>query len=502
LTTRAILTPVVLTLLSAVLYGLCFPPVSLAPLAWIALVPLLAAASRTRPGIAAACGVLWGVAAAYGVGWWFPGMLASFFGLPVLLGWAGFFAVSTLLAGVYFGAFGAWVSWLSRRGAASPLRIAAGWGACEFARATLLVANPWALLGYSQVSSTRLVQIADLAGPYGIGMLVAAVNTCLAGLLVPALRGRRPLAAWATVAAALVGALVYGEWRLGQTFGDGELVRVAIVQGAVTRAFRAQAGAAAAHVRRYVELTRQASGVRPELVVWPEYAVDVYLQEDSPERAAVLQVAHDLQTDLILGGAHYRDGSGSARYHNSVFVVRRGRLAGRYDKLRLLPFAEERPRWWPLVPRGETYEPGPGPSALATSRVRIGAFLCFESMYPELVRQLVGAGAEALANLSNDYWFGHAAPARHQLESASLRAIENRRYLLRATPTGFSAVIDPHGRALALSGFGVAEVLAGTIRASHAETPYQHWGDAACWLALAVVIGSADFGLTAWRRRR
>src|SRR5712692_1023270 len=230
--------PFLLTVFSALLYALSFPPFSVFPLVWVALVPFFLAASMVRPRSAAACGVLWGVVAAYGVGWWFPGMLAHYFGFPIVVGWVGFFAVGIGLAGIYFGAFAAWLSWLARRQAASPLLLAAGWGACEFARANLLIGNPWALSGYSQVALTQLIQIADVTGPYGVGLLIAAVNACLAGLFIPALRGRRLAVSFVGTAAACGAALLYGEWRLSQTFAAGEPVEVAVIQGAIERQFR------------------------------------------------------------------------------------------------------------------------------------------------------------------------------------------------------------------------------------------------------------------------
>ena len=112
-------------------------------------------------------------------------------------------------------------------------------------------------------------------------------------------------------------------------------------------------------------------------------------------------------------------------------------------------------------------------------------------MFPDLVSRAVGQGADVLVNLSNDAWFGHPAPARQQLEIAMLRAVENRRYLVRAAATGFSAVIDPHGRALVESEFGAEQVLNATVRASHARSPYQRWGDAFAWLVMAGVAAAS-----------
>jgi apolipoprotein N-acyltransferase len=167
--------------------------------------------------------------------------------------------------------------------------------------------------------------------------------------------------------------------------------------------------------------------------------------------------------------------------------VRDGRIAARYDKHRLVPFAEDDRlvRLFGRTPTG--YTPGRGAFVLPGTDLRSGASLCLEGMFPHLARQAVRQGAEVLLTLSNDAWFGHPGPARQQLDIAALRAVETRRYLVRAAATGISAVIDPHGRALAETDFDVHRVLDSTVRASHARTPYERWGDAFAWVVIAGV---------------
>jgi apolipoprotein N-acyltransferase len=131
------------------------------------------------------------------------------------------------LHGLYLSLYAAWVAWLARRRAANPILLAGRWLVCEFARAHGSLGIPWALAAYSQVRATWLIQIADLTGPYGIGMLIAATNACAAACWAPALRGRRPWRDAVTIAAALLAAWLYGDWRLGQRFDDGAPVRVA-----------------------------------------------------------------------------------------------------------------------------------------------------------------------------------------------------------------------------------------------------------------------------------
>jgi apolipoprotein N-acyltransferase len=435
-----------------------------------------------------------GVVGAYGLAWWFPAMVTSYFDVSPALAWTSFVAVAIALAGVYCGVFAAWLAWLAARGAASPIVVAAGWTAGEFARVNLWEGNPWALFGYSQVGWPRLMQIADATGPYGVTLLLVAVNACVAGVVAPALRGRRPIAAGLTVAAVFVVVLGYGTWRLSEPFAIGEPVQVSVIQAAVAGKLRRQPEGPALALERNLALTRAAAATHPGLVFWPENAVDVYLQNKSPERDAVLGMARDLGTDLILGAPAYTRGAAGLHYHNSVFLVRRGQLAGRYDKLRLLPFAERE-----LGAAG--LEPGREPYLLRAGVGLVGTFVCFEAMYPNLVRRLAVGGAEVLANLSNDAWFGHAAPAQHLLDIASVRAIENRRYLVRATSTGFSAVIDPHGRVLARSALAVPQVLSEVVRRSRVRTPYQRWGDAGAWAAVALVVAVTLHQLAAGRRR-
>jgi apolipoprotein N-acyltransferase len=403
---------VALSALSGALYALCFPPWSLAPLAWVALVPFFVAVAQLRPPQAAVCGVVWTFVAAYGVGWWFPAMIAAYFEVSLLVGWLGFVAVTGTLAAGYFAALAAWISWLTRRRAAHPLLVAAGWGACEFVRARLLFGNPWALLGYSQAGVAPLMQLADLAGVYGIGMLIAAVNACVAGFLAPRLRPRRPVIAWGAVATACIAAGLYGSWRLGEGFTSGAPVNVAIVQAGVDHAFRMRPGGREAALARYLAMTDEVASGAPDLVVWPESALDFYLQEPSAESEAVRAVTRRTRADFLVGGPAYGFVDDTFRYTNSVFLLHAGAITGRYDKLRPLPVAEEG-LFTRLVRRPLSYERGDGLRAFRTRAGMVGPFVCSDGLYPDLVRSLATRGSvELLVDLSNDAWFAHGGIPR------------------------------------------------------------------------------------------
>lgn len=477
-----------LVVLSSALYALSFPPFSWSFLAWVALVPLFIAISQVSPRQAAWYGGVWAILAGYGVAWWCPDMLAGYLGLSMLTSWTAFGGILLLLAAWYYAALAAWLSWLTKKRAVSPLLVAAAWGVCEFARANVLIGNPWAVLGYSQVGQSWLIQIADIAGVYGISMIIVAVNTRIAGIWSPSLRGRRPALSSSAVTIVLCLVIGYGQWRLAQEFGVGNPLRVAIVQGGIERQFRWKSEYRQQNLDRYLALTKEAMVTQPSLLFWPEYAVEFYLQEASPLSKAVFDFVREHNVELILGGPHYSYGVSRHHHHNSLLLIRRGKIVDRYDKLRLIPFAEE--RWFGVerTDRRPRYEGGRSVQLLHTEKGRIGAFVCFESMYPALARYVTKLGAEILVNPSNDDWFDSAIASQYQLEIAALRAVENRRYLIRPTSTGFSAIIDPHGRFLVVSQFGVPQVLTAAVSPVHVTTLYYWWGDIVCWGAMVLVL--------------
>ncbi len=492
--------PLLLTLVSAALYALSFPPLGAWPLAWVALAPFYVAVTHAAPGRGFGLGVVWTVAAGVGVAGFLPGTIAAFFEVPTLVGWAGFAVVLAPIAPLY-GAYGAWLAWLARRRRLNVLHAAAGWGGCELARTALGPPAGWALVATSQLPGSRLLQSADLAGAALPGMLLAASGFILAGLVEPRLRVARR-ASVVAVAGALLAALTYGELRLARDFGSGAPVTVVLVQGA-EGAMRGRAEHRDANLARYLELTRTAAGREPDLVLWPEYAVDFYLREASPQRERLFAAMRETRADLLLGGPHYRPRPGPTRYYNSVFLIREGRFGGRYDKLHPLPFAESNPlQAW--LPRPVHYSPGERVRPLEAGGVTVGAFLCSEAMSPSIPRRLARRGARLLANPSTDDWFGGAGPGRIQLRTAALRAVENRRPLLRTTPGGYSAIVDAHGRVVRLAELGRPQVLEGTVRSSDVVTLYQRTGDLPCAL-LAVATVTATFapaGLRGRLRRR
>ena len=375
-------------------------------------------------------------------------------------------------------------------------RLAAAWvvgcvfAGCEWARANLLIPTPWALTAHSQAPGSIWLQTADLAGPFGFALLAGAVNAAIAGSVSARLRTSHPWRARAGVAAGLLAALAYGQHRLAQDFDDGARTRVALVQGAIEPELRFRAEFRSANFARHLELSTQAAARHPRLILWPEFAAEFYLREATPQRAELERFARESGIGFVVGAPDYRFTRRATEYFNSVFVLEDGVLAPRYDKVHLMPFSETNPLRAFVAIGEDFYTAGRDAKPVATRAGRLGMLLCSEAMLPGHAGELTRAGAELLVNPTNDGWFRDRGAARQQLAAVALRAIENRRSVLRPAASGYTAVIDPHGRVVAEAPFGVPAILEADVATSRATTPYQAWGDAA-------VLGPAALAL-AW----
>jgi apolipoprotein N-acyltransferase len=490
---------IALGLSAAALYAAAYPPFEIASAAWLALVPLYLAFLRLSPLAAAGAGLVFGSVGTLALGWWLPDMLERYFEVAAPAAWGGFVGAALLIDGLPYAVLGAWSAWAVRSGRPpGALVLGAGFVLAEWLRASGPVANPYALLAYSQ-HDTAFAQLADLAGPWGIGWLLASANAALAGLLV-APRAARPRAArrLAAAAAAAAAAFAYGAFRLAEPADPAASVRVAVVQTGIARDRHGNETARAERLQQTLALTRAAAASGPDLVFWPEHAVDFTLDDPTPERTALLRAVDALGVDLVLGAARQGD---DLRWHNSVYLLGpRGRRA-HSDKVRLVPFAEYGPFGPTLRASTALFEPGV-PAPLAASKASVGAFLCGESLHPDVARALVRDGADLLANPSIDTWLQQPAAARALLLITSFRAIETRRAVVRATPTGYSAVIDPWGRVRALSRFGGSDLLVASVPRSTRLTLYQRSGDVACFTALAAVLLHSYVAGRSGRQRR
>jgi apolipoprotein N-acyltransferase len=500
---------------SGVLYALAFPPVRARALAWIALVPLLVVLRDAGWRRRLALGALWTLVSGWSVGTWMASAVASYFDQSLAVGIAIFLIVTGLMAAPYYAAFAVAYAPLVRRGetsglatAATPLVVGAAWTAAELARGRLLngtltyVGNsPWATFGYSQAGVLPVVQIASVTGVYGVSFLLAAVNAALADVVRSILAGRRAgdrraLAGLGVALAAAALAIAWGKLVLvSRGPAAAAPTTVAIVQGDLGPGVRWSAEGPARTLETYERLTREVlARAHPRIVFWPEAALTSFIeQEDAHQRALGATLAsHD--AELVLGAPRAGAPGGGAPYFNSIYLVAPdGAFVARYDKRYLLPFMEYFPLRLELARRrfGRVREFSAGAPAppLPTRAGAAGILVCNEAFLPHVAAERVREGASYLVNPSNDSWVRNAGFAWQQLDIASFRAVEQRRWLLRVSDSGPSAVVDPFGRMVAHTDALTRGVLVADITPSTERSPYGRVGD--LFGALCVLAGAA-----------
>ena len=480
---------------AALAYTIASPPYTASWAAWIVPGLLLVPCRGLAPWRAALCGVVFALLMGAGVtGWAFHASL-EYFDFDRAVAAAFVACVWLLYGGIPFGLLLAVYARCSDRvpGAARAPLAAWSWAAMEMLRTTLFTGMPWELLGHTQFRQLWLVQIADLGGVYAISFLVALASVAFAELVadvrrVP-LEGSDLRRRLVPVTALFLATCAYGAHARALYAGPGRepALAVAIVQGNVPNAYRWKR----AHVERtlstYVSLTESTRKQVPDLVIWPENAVDFYLEREPLLRTQLARAAALAPGGLLVGSPRLA-AEGEAR-NSAQLLGADGEIKAVYDKQRLVPFAESS-----LFPAhtADASEPVYGPGAraepVATSVGRLGTMICYEVLFPWLVNDLVRHGAQVLVNLSNDSWLDAgdgAAPAQH-FSMAVFRAIETRRDLVRAAGSGASGFIDAYGRIVATIPRNTAGALVGHIRLRDQLTPYVRWGEG--WVLLFGVV--------------
>lgn len=398
-----------------------------------------------------------------------------------------------------FPALFAWgMAWLGRMSLERALFTAPLlWVALEFARTHMPhVGFPWNLLGYSVADHLGLAQLTTLTGIWGLSALVMAYNAMLVWLLVR--RTRRVWLTWLLTTAVVVPVAL-----IGHRFVPEELPsrRVHLVQTNLPQSTTGGASWYEQHAADLDELVRLSIEVgrsSPGLVVWPEVPAPFSLRDTRfAERAE--SIARETGGYLLLGVIEWKPGEAADAsrlepYNSAVLLDPAGQRVFSYDKIHLVPFGEYVPkRNWlgfagPIVgsigdfARGSEYAVGRLPGG------RFSVFICYEAIFPDEVRRFVAQGAELLINISNDGWFGRSAAPDQHVAMARVRAMENRRWLLRATNNGYTVVVDPYGRIRARMATDVRGTLSGLYAFRTDRTLYTRFGDWLPWLSVALVV--------------
>jgi apolipoprotein N-acyltransferase len=429
-----------LAAISGLLLVLAFPRFDFVWLAPVALAPLLLAAAREpRPLRRFAAGYFCGVVYWFGVCYWIQFTLAVYGGMGAAAGW-GVFLLFCLAKALHMGLFALAAGILMRTVWAIP-GLAALWVAIEVTHGPLGFA--WLALGNAGIDMGIPMRLAPYTGVYGLSFVFAMMSAALA---LAILRRPRWQLAWLLPLPLLILLPRLPEFRAGKQ-------TAVLVQPNISDTVEWTPQSLEKMERRLLYLSMTTAfhdaNPAPDLLAWPEVPAPLYADDPGFLRLAG-DLARTTRAHFLAGVvAHRSDG---APLNSALLVAPTGEVAGRYDKVHLVPFGEFVP--WPFGFANKIsteigdYKPGEKVTVLPLADHHIGVFICYESVFPNFVRQFPENGAEMFVNISNDSWFGKTAARMQHLRIVRMRAAENRRWILRSTNDGITATIDSAGRLL------------------------------------------------------
>jgi apolipoprotein N-acyltransferase len=470
-------------------YFFGFPGMNLWPLAFVSQALLLLALRGQTPKRAALLGLTAGFAMNVTGFAWLLEMLKVFSGFPT--------PVCILFVGIlcaYQGGRIALAGWLyaraERRGFHPALVFVLAFIASELAYPLLF---PW-YFGASVHNAAVFMQVADVGGPYLVAVVLLGSNIAIAEVVASRLE-KRAMDRRVIIAGALLPVLgaIYGLIRISNVearMAAAEPVKIGIVQG--NQPLFSRRGAIPVHLR----LTEKVRQEGAQLVVWSEGAAPGAFPESEDLDLVRTRLASKLQVPAILGiGIHRPAKPRSIHFNSAVLTDETGKVLGRYDKQYLLafgeylPFGETFPDLYKYSPNSGRFLPGTSLEPLVWGEHRITTLICYEDILPAFVNKLVRHGnPDLLVNLTNDAWFGDTAEPWEHLALAQLRAVEHRRFLIRSTNSGVSAVIDAVGRVVRHTETFQEAGIVEQARFMRSTTVYEVIGDVPVYLATAAVV--------------
>lgn len=512
-----------LALFSAILQLLPFPlagpvPVWRRLICWFCLVPLVQALqgldSRSQalgPWRSAWLGYLCGVAWFGGNCYWIYQTMFLYGGLPSPVA-LGILILFSLYLGLYFALFGACFGairkWKGPRGAlvAAPFL----WVAVELARARV-TGFPWDLLGYTQVDNAFLTSLAPWTGVMGLSLVIAIGNALwfwrpssgrarwagpvLAGLLVVlSYFGcvRRPPVSQPTASAILV----QDNLSVGAEARGPQETQAELLANLSETTVHAVSSPALSMLGSTTPTKAGPALLAPQLVVWPE-APTMFTSAEPAFRGAMAKLARVTGAPIVVDAVGFATQPNSTgrydEFASASFFLPDGTYAGRYDKMHLVPFGEYTPYKQLFFFAGHlldqlVFVPGTQRNLFSVDGHRYGVFICYESIFGDEVRQFAKNGAGVLVNLSDDGWYGDTSAPWEHLDMARMRAIENRRWLLRDTNTGTTASIDPNGELVAQMPRHIRGAIEVPFGFRHDVTFYTRYGDWMSWLCALITV--------------
>jgi apolipoprotein N-acyltransferase len=505
--------------ISGLLLVFSFPKFDLYPLAWISIAPLLIFLYGKDASAAFRSGFVFGVIYFFGTTYWIYhsvhyygsiGLIPSLF-LVLLL---------CLYLAIYPAVFSSIYASLIRKTNLPAMLIApALWTSLEYVRAYALTGFPWSSLGYSQYKFIALTQIADITGIYGVSFLVMAFNAALADYFIMKKRRLdRPLypliptlASYAVLTLFVIFTLSYGIYRLYEQ-PSGRIIKAAVIQGNIDQNKKWDPTFQKEVIETYRNLSAKASSYSPEIIIWPETAVPFYFKYDVENTGHLVNFQQSLNAYLLFGSVLNTENSNKKRnndpdriFTNSVVLLdKNGNTSYIYDKIHLVPFGEYVPLRKllffvdKLVYGVGDYSSGNSFIKAVTPFGSFGTLVCYEIVFPGLVRKFYRSGGDFIVTITNDAWFGKTNGPYQHFSMAVFRAIENRKPVIRAANTGISGVIDTKGRVQTSTKLFEQTFFVENIITNNSLTLYTKYGDIFTYFCIVwsvvIILKESKFG--------
>ncbi len=500
---------------SGVVLALAFPKVDWNILAWVAFIPLLWMTQGQTLRRAFSLGWIAGMGFYLCTLYWVVDTIGLYSNIPHIIAVGPLLLMCAILS-VYTGVFAVGLCVYHKsgpRGSGWSLLVFGPmlWVALEWVRSFFFIGFPWVSLGYSQYNFLNLIQFVEYTGVYGLSALVIFGNIVLFVAFSRPGRGRLVLVLLLIIA----GLWGWGNWRRSQlaALPPVHTLHVGIAQGNIAQDQKWDPDYQEVTLARYEQLTRQITEQAVDLVIWPEAAVPFFFQSDVTYRGRLLDLAQDTNTPILFGSPAFRVDDTELTLFNRVYLLSPDTtILGHYDKMILTPFGEYIPFQDSvlffldkLVEGIGDFAPGTTPTVFSlplksqpalhpndkTGGVEafetFGVLVCYEGVFPDLVRRFVHNGAQLLINVTNDAWFGETSAPYQHLAMEAMRAVENRVPLVRSANTGISAIVHIDGRIQAQTALLETTFIADQITWPHVASFYAQYGD---WFVTLCVAGT------------
>jgi apolipoprotein N-acyltransferase len=492
---------------------LCYPTIDLFPVAWIALIPFLLSLYDKKPKQAFKTGIVLGIPYFFGTLYWIYHSINHYGGISLITSIV-IVILLCLYLSLYIGVFAFLFSTTIRLTKLPALLIApVFWVVLEFLRSYAFTGFPWSSIGYSQYKFLTVIQIADITGVYGVSFLVVAVNGALADIFLIKQRTKDmplfPLSytviGFSVLAVFLIFTVIYGQIRLREE-RPGKQFRVSIVQGNIEQDKKWEPSYQNDVLEIYKDLSLKTAAAEPSMIVWPETAVPFFFKTDKKYSEELVDFQKTLNTYLLFGSVLIKDKTDN-RYtlsNSAVLLDDTGKASYIYDKIHLVPFGEYVPLQKVLffinklvVGIGD-YTRGTHYIKAMTPYGNFGTLICYEIVFPGLVRKFFSNGGDFMVNITNDAWFGKTTGPYQHFSMAVFRAVENRKPVIRSANTGISGFIDSNGRIISKTGLFQRTILTEVIKTDSHRSFYSKYGDlfSYVWIIFSIILLANLFGKT------